>query len=490
MQVKHLKHPSLAVAILIGFGCLGLLVFVRPLAALALAGSVIAVMVVRSAPLTSLKLFAAGLVILPMAGWFRGGNMQSDAARLAEGIESGSWENRIAFTLLLAIGLILLARVRREIGRINLLPWVALYLGLAFLSLLWSQSAILTLRRAIEVLFIFVFAFGVGSAYYGRRPDGHIALIRTLCWMISFICGGVIVLSIFRGEFHIADPSWRLGREGVENEIGWVASVGFLVAWVTKSRKDIWPRRSRLWLIMVVSGLALALTKSRESWLGVIAAIFLLELLKPRAFLRRLGGLAVFGALLGALWLSPAFQEQWKRGASEEGLETASGRTDLWQDAAPLIQSHLWLGYGFGAFWTGKTVMNFSSDWNPTSLHNGYLDTISEIGVVGLALALILFGISLVNAWRLMRQPGNMEIGLTLLVLAANLFVINCLGGVLQLFNYLPYLSFQVYSFFIAQRLAAPSGGTARVPIALDESPGFAERRPHSILTAELGHEV
>ena len=125
-------------------------------------------------------------------------------------------------------------------GRVNLIPWVGAFILFAFLSIVWSQGPSQTLRRAAEALFVAVFALGVGAIYFDRKPEGSTELIRTMCWASSLLSFAVIVVSVAHGDFHIANPAWRLGRIGIENQIGWCASVGFLAAWVTRARKDIW----------------------------------------------------------------------------------------------------------------------------------------------------------------------------------------------------------------------------------------------------------
>jgi O-antigen ligase len=113
----------------------------------------------------------------------------------------------------------------------------------------------------------------------------------------------------------------------------------------------------------------------------------------------------------------------------------------------------MWLGHGLGAFWTPTTVVALSSHWSPTSLHNGYLDTVAELGLTGMAVIGLCFMVSARNAWRLMKYPGDREIGLALLVMYASLLVINAFASVLEVFNYFPVTAMLVYSFFVSRRL-------------------------------------
>jgi O-antigen ligase len=204
---------------------------------------------------------------------------------------------------------------------------------------------------------------------------------------------------------------------------------------------------------LAVPGLAVLLTKSRETWLGVIAALFFLELMKPRQFKKKLYGAMAVLSVIVLFTQVPALKQMWNRGETEADMETASGRTQIWQQALPMIESHLMLGHGYGAFWIGTTVLTFSAEWSPTSLHNGYMDSTAEAGLIGLLLIGIGVWVSSRNAWRLMKFPGQSEVALVLLALTVNFMVINLFGAVLEVFNYFPVTALLVYSFFVSHRL-------------------------------------
>ena len=124
-----------------------------------------------------------------------------------------------------------------------------------------------------------MFALGVGGVYFGGRQEGHAEAIRTICWASSLMTFGILTAFLVRGEVHLTDPAWRLGHEGVENQVGWVASVGLLLAWVTRGRSDIWTSKPMLRFQLTVTGLGVLLSKSRETWLGVLAGLVAMQLM-------------------------------------------------------------------------------------------------------------------------------------------------------------------------------------------------------------------
>lgn len=61
--------------------------------------------------------------------------------------------------------------------------------------------------------------------------------------------------------------------------------------------------------------------------------------------------------------------------------ETLTDRTDIWTALTPYAKQNILLGYGFGGFWTTPLRNQITSH-----AHNGYLDTILELGIIGLLL--------------------------------------------------------------------------------------------------------
>ena len=69
---------------------------------------------------------------------------------------------------------------------------------------------------------------------------------------------------------------------------------------------------------------------------------------------------------------------------------TLTGRTLVWEQLVPVAMGRPILGHGFGGFWTTekREVYDISGS------HNGYLDTILDLGFVGL----ILFSIFILSS--------------------------------------------------------------------------------------------
>jgi exopolysaccharide production protein ExoQ len=379
----------------------------------------------------------------------------SSSALIGQQIEAGDPTRRIAIAIFLLIGLAFLIHKPCELRHVNVIIWITSYSVLAAASLLWSQDVELTLRRLAVVVAVNVFSVGVACVHYGRRSDGHVCLARAICWTSVLASFLIVVLAIYRGEFHPFDLAWRLGSTGHENQISQVAAVGLLAALATKDRRDIWPSRALIAFVIAMTALSVLLTKSRTTWLGLIAAFFVAEIYRRRTRGKRLAALLAAGILVAILTNTFAFQQLWARGESGGELNSASGRTELWQKVWPQVSKNLWLGYGVGAFWSPRTINLLAGQWAATSAHNGYLDIVAELGVVGLAVNLVLIFVSSRNAWRLLVFPEYREIGLFLLALNSMVLVINTSESFLHDIEYYPMIVFLVCSIFVSHRLSA-----------------------------------
>jgi exopolysaccharide production protein ExoQ len=81
---------------------------------------------------------------------------------------------------------------------------------------------------------------------------------------------------------------------------------------------------------------------------------------------------------------------------------TLTGRTALWQAVWSSIMERPWVGYGYGAFWTGwqgpSRAVFESVAWEPPHAHNGILDLWLSVGFVGVAIFVAEFGFTVVRA--------------------------------------------------------------------------------------------
>ncbi len=105
---------------------------------------------------------------------------------------------------------------------------------------------------------------------------------------------------------------------------------------------------------------------------------------------------------------------------------TFTGRIDIWAFAIPQATSHLLFGHGIGAFWNTE-VLRYGSEQNTMwagqaeHAHNGYLDSVLQMGLPGLILMLAAFVVQPARDLRRCMERGD-EPALTLMLTQIWLF--------------------------------------------------------------------
>jgi len=99
---------------------------------------------------------------------------------------------------------------------------------------------------------------------------------------------------------------------------------------------------------------------------------------------------------------------------------TLTGRTQIWNSLVPYALNKLILGYGFGGFWTTSLREQIASH-----SHNGYLDTILDLGLIGLILFSVFLTSISYNCVRLINMGSNPYLIFLPIILA---FLIHNIG--------------------------------------------------------------
>ncbi len=307
--------------------------------------------------------------------------------------------------------------VLREQSRLLLaLTLFALWLTL---SLVWAQNSSDT-ANGVQTWLIAILAFVV--AVTTLRSSRDVTIIA-----VAFIVGAAISVAfgIANGALSAAASSTNeialqgrfTGGGGDPN----VQAAGFLVAmflcaglWSIARRRLA---RIGLLLAFVVVAIGFFATQSRGGFiaLAVTAIVGLVAL--PRQRKRLLGLAAAAGAGLGVV----AVVNPSAIGRMTDIGGGTSGRSDLWTVAWKIFTEHPLVGIGLNNFQVlqsrytlkaGKLTRVDLLAETPHLVHNVYLQLLTETGVVGLAIFLLVIGGSLRASWLAARhfdaraQPG------------------------------------------------------------------------------------
>jgi exopolysaccharide production protein ExoQ len=145
---------------------------------------------------------------------------------------------------------------------------------------------------------------------------------------------------------------------------------------------------------------------------------------------------------------------------------TLTGRTELWSILLVSIQQRFWLGYGFDSFWQGLQGDSLNViravGWLVPTAHNGYLDLLLSVGIIGLILfiPLLLQGIRRALHYAGQAQDSTRFFPALLLVFW---LIYNLNESALLTRSGLPFFLFIAISTSLALHQTKPQAATATV---------------------------
>jgi len=157
--------------------------------------------------------------------------------------------------------------------------------------------------------------------------------------------------------------------------------------------------------LIMVAGIAVTVSRGSAIAAGIGLAVMAVLLLMQRSF--RIHGFVLLAALFIGGYLvatnSNFFQERFKLALSPDRLDL-NIRMDMWDSAYRMWRDHLWLGVGPAHFdELFKIYRPADVQLQADRVHNDYLNTLTDWGIVGSAIILIALGmlaVGIIKVWR------------------------------------------------------------------------------------------
>lgn len=335
-----------------------------------------------------------------------------DPAALATQAEEGRDIWRFAFLGIGIIGGGLLVLGRR------LRPRWDSALGLAMLaviawsmaSLLWSDDPLLTARRIVTLICVFVGALGFG---------GRFSVFHTI--VLAFTFSSIVLLlsiacEISHGTLAPLTQGYRFAGTYHPNQQA--VNLCILILSSVALAKFVPAHRWAFFLIAAIAAVFLVMTRSRTAVATVLiglAAWWYIQTHSTNKWLMFLAFVTIVGIAAAGLlllgWDDPvALENAALLGRADEGHESFTGRIPLWTMLWDEWTERPWLGYGYNSYWTDERTENAHHElqWAVPHAHNAYLETLLSTGLIGflLTMAVVVLGIrALMNRDRLRRVP-------------------------------------------------------------------------------------
>ena len=322
----------------------------------------------------------------------------TSAARTLRGaptLEPGQSEisNTISQAILLCGLIIFLWTHRRALARATrpLLP-VLLLIALCLLSFAWSEFPAVTIRRSGS-LAICMF-FGVYCYYqFGFTKTIEMMANTTAVLAVLSLATYFLLPSIGR-ETAITYQNAIRGVYSQKNTIGLamlIASNYWLYAFFAGRKLGF------MSLVGMLATLACLVLSFSATSLLIFFVLFGLHLSNYARRSWRLRLVLIFGITVVLLVLAVIVIAAPSEVLGLFGRDLSfTGRVPLWQESIKAWLARPILGYGYAAFWNQDSVLVQGIwkdiDWNAPDAHNGYIDVLLQLGAVGFALCLWMWG--------------------------------------------------------------------------------------------------
>ena len=317
----------------------------------------------------------------------------------------------------------------------NLFLW--LLLAFATLSLAWSPVPVNAFRQIIQFFGVLLICYVV-SVY----AQGYVHRLYELCFFLLITVLVVSLLTVLvhpvQGKESLAgiEGAWR-GILEQKNTLG-IASGVSLLFWVyVQTTKPLKPTIALIFLAIIVTCLLGSRSSSSLFFgltsLGVYLALYKDHIKAPVIFFR-----VFLMVLLAFVLLNLIFFFYANRVISFSDIagpfsgifgksSDLTGRADIWVLMWQSISQHWLVGMGFASFWLGPGgPSQFISDilqWTVPTAHNGYLEILNELGVVGMCLfVLMLMGHlrNMIQIFYFDRHQASLHFAILLVFLISN----------------------------------------------------------------------
>jgi exopolysaccharide production protein ExoQ len=277
-------------------------------------------------------------------------------------------------------------------------------IGFLFLTALWSTDPGATVREAVVYLFIVMGAIGVAGCL---EADEFMDLLARTCFLSAIASVALFVIS--PGNALMVESGDFIGVFAHKNFLGQVMATGALAA-LHALRLGRRQRARNILMLLTFAGMAFV-SKSATSWLTIVifCCVDGVIALWRKGGAAQLSGVFLTIVLLPALIFAVADPDPILEMIGKD--PSLTGRTEIWAYVIDNISVKPLLGWGYFGFWlvSNPSAMDIADaeGWFVPQAHNGLLELLLNIGVVGTAIFLFLFARNITLGFQCLRTPAK-----------------------------------------------------------------------------------
>ena len=288
-------------------------------------------------------------------------------------------------------------------------------------SAFWSTDPIQTQRELIRIVVYLFLAISLVRRF--RSRDVLKAIIA--CMLVSV--GAVYLGELAIGSFRPWDPNFRMHGSIHSSSL---AHHCLVIALCAAALSIDSPKKAILRLLVALALITIVFSKTRGGLAATLVGLAVIQGMQhsSKTNVIFVSGL-IFAASAAVLLIEIGGPELRSRLGStvalgrSEDVTTLTGRLPLWHLIWEDSKDIHMMGAGYGAFWSAKRTFSLAGtlEWFPRHSHNAYIETIVDLGFVGLGL---LFGIvvaSLIVSFKMFKETQNVVYAFVLGFVAAGI---------------------------------------------------------------------
>jgi exopolysaccharide production protein ExoQ len=308
-----------------------------------------------------------------------------------------------AFLPLISYGIVLWALIFNFRGVMHVVKQAKLLTFLALFSIAsaaWSQNPVRSLYSGTAFLLCTLFAYYLVLRY---TPEEIMSLVMRIGLTVAFL--GLIMVFLFP-KYGISHSDRRSIGAWLGLFVDRVSSAKFMV-FALSPALIFGPGRSTRRNLLYALPLLTFIIMAKAVTALAVTGTFILIMVVVQASRKLERNTALFlGAIVGVLSITFILtgDELVAQVLALFGRDmTLTGRTEIWALLMNSIAKAPWLGYGYYAFWQGMEGESANviraAHWFFGYAHNGILEIVLQLGLIGTALFFGTFIIACKNAW-------------------------------------------------------------------------------------------
>ena len=299
--------------------------------------------------------------------------------------------------------------------------WLVLFAILALLSSAYSPAPVFAAAWAFKLLVVVMILIACDKGL--NQTKNQWMFWKSLFWAYVILVFAPLASTLthpatifgWRGFTGDQPVEFRLNTNIHPVDLSQHAALLVIVA-LTLNALD--RRRSRM-VVAVLAAAVMLLAVGKAAIVSCLACTLLLFVLQKR-IRAGAGWLLLLAAAATAVFFFTPISSYFQDYGEHERVDSLTGRTELWELAAPSIREHPIWGHGF---MSSKFISeSVDLDWDAGQMHNAFLEVLYNNGCLGLLLILAVNGCILRNMWRVHRASDDPQ----LRTLASGCFALYC----------------------------------------------------------------